>query len=52
MIVFEGFDVVDMWIVDCVGVGDVVVIGDILLVVKVVDVGVKVLKYNGEVLIV
>lgn len=50
-VVLDGFDEVDKWIVVECGVGDVVVILDILLVDCCLKVGVQVIQFNGEVLI-
>lgn len=50
VIVAEGPDVADMWIVDRAGSGDVVVTGDIPLAAKCVEAGAQVIKHNGEML--
>jgi len=49
IIVPEGPDVADEWIVERVGNGDVVVTGDILLAAKCIATKARVLRHNGDV---
>ena len=46
--VAAGADVVDMWIADRAGTGDVVITGDIPLAARVIENGAEVIKHNGD----